>query len=200
MSIEVLKENALKNGIEVLFVQTKQEALEKAKEYIKPGISVGLGGSVSVEEIGFLEYLISRKDITLHNQYEDGISKEENLKRRKTGLIADIYITSTNALTKNGWLVNYDGAGNRVAAQIFGPDKLLLIVGVNKIVNDTQEAIARIGEIAAVKNAERINEKALKFGKEADVTAQSISNKFTIIKKDTPGRISVILVNEPLGY
>ncbi|MDR2342457.1 MAG: lactate utilization protein [Campylobacteraceae bacterium] len=200
MNIEALKENALKNGVEIIFVQTKQNALEKAKEYIKPGISVGLGGSVSVEEIGFFEYLISREDIILYNQYEDGISKEENTKRRKAGLTADIYITSTNALTRDGWLVNCDGAGNRVAAQIFGPDKLLLIVGINKIVNDTQEAITRIGGIAAVKNAERVNKKASKFGKEADATAQGISNKLTIIKKDTPGRISIILVNETLGY
>ncbi|MDR0762505.1 MAG: lactate utilization protein [Campylobacteraceae bacterium] len=200
MSIEELKKNALKNGIEVIFVQTGQEALEKAKEYIKPGLSIGLGGSVSVEEIGLLEYLTSRKDITLYNQYEDGISKEENTKRRKNGITADIYITGTNAITKEGWLINYDGSGNRVAAQIFGSDKLLIIAGVNKIVSDIHEGLDRIEKIAAVKNAQRLNKKALTFGKSADATAQSISNKGGIIHKDVPGRISVILVNETLGY
>ncbi|MDR3177794.1 MAG: lactate utilization protein [Campylobacteraceae bacterium] len=200
MDIEELKENAQKNGIEIIFVQTKQEALEKAKKYIKSGSSVGLGGSVSVEEIGLLEYLVSRKDIILYNQYEEGISKEENLKRRKKGMVADIYVTSTNAITKEGWLINYDGAGNRVAAQIFGSDKLLIIAGVNKIVNDIHEGLARIKNIAAVKNAERLNKKALSFGKAANATAQSISSKSGIIHKDIRGRISVILVNETLGY
>jgi L-lactate utilization protein LutB len=200
MNIEKLQKNALKNGIEIIFVQTKKEALEKAKTYVKSGFSVGLGGSVSVEEIGLLEYLISRKDILLYNQYEDGISKEENKKRRRNGLTADIFITGTNALTQEGTLINCDGEGNRIAGQIFGPNKLLIIAGINKIVKDIDEGFERIKNVAAVKNAERLNKKALTFGKTVNATAQSISNKYGIIQKDTPERISVILVNETLGY
>ncbi|MDR1554711.1 MAG: lactate utilization protein [Campylobacteraceae bacterium] len=200
MSIEKLKENALKNGIEIVFVQTKEEALEKAKEYISSGSSIGLGGSISVEEIGLIEYLKSREDIVLYNQYEDGISKEENTKRRKRGLIADIFVTGTNALTQDGTLVNCDGEGNRVAGQIFGSNKLLIIAGVNKIVNNINEGLERIKNIAAVKNAERVNKKASIFNKTPNATAQSISSKYGIIQKDTPGRINIILVNETLGY
>jgi L-lactate utilization protein LutB len=200
MNIEKLKENAKKNGIEIIFIQTKKEALESAKEYIKEGISVGLGGSVSVEEIGLLDYLTSRKDIILHNQYEDGISKEENTKRRKNGLIADIFIASTNAITQEGTLINCDGEGNRVAGQIFGSNKLLIIAGINKVVKDINDGFERIKNVAAVKNAERLNKKALTFGKNINVTAQSISKKYGIIQQDVLGRISVILVNETLGY
>jgi hypothetical protein len=174
--------------------------LRKAKEYIKSGLSVGLGGSVSIEEIGLLEYLISRKDIILNNQYENGISKEENTARRKKGIVADIYVTSTNALTEDGVLINCDGEGNRIAGQIFGSSKLLIIAGINKIVKDINEGFERIKNIAAVKNAERLNKKALSFGKQINATAESISSKYGIIEKDTPGRITIILVNEILGY
>jgi hypothetical protein len=144
--------------------------------------------------------LTSRKDITLHNQYEQGISKEENAKRRKLGVIADIFITSTNALSEKGELINCDGEGNRVAAQIFGSDKLLLIVGVNKIVKDVEAGLERIKTIAAVKNAERLNKKAASFGKEPNYSGDDISQKYGVIKSDKKGRTTIILVNETLGY
>ncbi len=95
--IEVLKSC----GYDAHFVKNKEEAFELAKTYIKPNMSVGLGGSESVKEIGLLGYLLNNKDITVHNQYEDGISMDENIKRRKQGLVSDIFVTSTNALTKD---------------------------------------------------------------------------------------------------
>ncbi|MDR1976302.1 MAG: lactate utilization protein [Campylobacteraceae bacterium] len=200
METKTLKLNCEKNGFEFVSAKTKQEALEIAKGYITKGSSVGLGGSVSVEEIGLLEYLSNSKDITLFNQYEEGITKEENAKRRKEGLTADIYVTSTNALTRKGELVNADGSGNRVAAQIFGSKKLLLIVGKNKIVRDVAAGFERIKNVAAVKNADRLNQKALTFGKEPNYTPKDISQKYGIIVSETPGRIVIIFVDEALGY
>jgi L-lactate utilization protein LutB len=200
MDIAKLQAACEKNGFYVVFAQTKKEALAKAKEFIQQGSSVGLGGSASVSEIGLLEDLISRKDIVLYNQYEDGITKEENTKRRKLGLTADIFVASANALTKEGELVNCDGEGNRVAAQIFGPDKVLLIIGINKLVNTIEDGLERIKNIASVKNAERLNKKAAQFGKEPNFQPEDISKKYTIIKSDIKGRIVIILVNEPLGY
>ena len=200
MDISKLQAACEKNGFELVFTQTKKEALAKAKEFIPSGSSVGLGGSASVGEIGLLDDLIARKDIVLYNQYESGISKEENTKRRKLGLTADIFIAGVNALTKNGELINCDGEGNRVAAQIFGPDKVLLIAGVNKLVDTIEDGFERIKNIASVKNAERLNKKAAEFGKAANFQAEEISKKYTIIKSDLKGRIVIILVNEPLGY
>jgi hypothetical protein len=107
-------------GYDANFVKTKEEAFELAKTYIKPNMSVGLGGSESVKEIGLLEYLLNKKDITLFNQYEDGISMDENIKRRKQGLVSDIFVTSTNALSKDGKLINADGSGNRVKQSSYG--------------------------------------------------------------------------------
>ena len=193
--------NSFKNcGYDAHFVRTKEEALELSKTYIKSGMSVGLGGSVSVQEIGLLDYLLNKKDITLFNQYEDGISMDENIKRRKQGLVSDIFVTSTNAITKDGKLVNADGSGNRVAAFSYGPKNVLVIVGINKIVENLEAGFKRVMEVAAIKNIERINNKAIEMGKEPKYNLDNIANKFSWVKADDKDRIIIILVDEELGY
>ena len=193
--------NSFKNcGYDAHFVKTKEEAFELSKTYIKSGMSVGLGGSVSVQEIGLLDYLLNKKDITLFNQYEDGISMDENIHRRRQGLVSDIFVTSTNAITKDGKLVNADGSGNRVAAFSYGPKNVLVIVGINKIVEDVESGFKRVMEVAAVKNIERINNKAIEMGKEPKHNLDNIANKFSWVKADDKDRIIIILVGEELGY
>jgi len=192
--------NLEKHGFEVIQVPNKTEALKIAKSFIKDGQKVGLGGSVSVSEIGLLDYILNHKNLNVSNQYEPGISMEENTKRRREGMMSDIFVSSSNAITKNGELVNADGSGNRVAAQIFGPKKVLLIVGINKIVDDVKAGFARITNIAAPKNIERINNTAIKYGKEPKHNMSNIGNKFAYIDADVPGRTTIILVNENLGY
>ncbi|MDN5064053.1 lactate utilization protein [Aliarcobacter butzleri] len=188
-------------GYDAYFVKDKAEALSLAKSYIKPNMSVGLGGSESVKEIGLLDFLLENKEITLHNQYEAGISMEENIKRRKQGLISDIFVTSTNAITKDGKLVNADGSGNRVAALSYGPTNVLLIVGINKIVDSLEDGFKRVMDVAATKNIDRMNKKAISFGKEPKYNLDNIARKFTWIKADDEkGRIIIILVDEELGY
>lgn len=188
-------------GYDAYFVKDKAEALSLAKSYIKPNMSVGLGGSESVKEIGLLDFLLENKEITLHNQYEAGISMEENIKRRKQGLISDIFVTSTNAITKDGKLVNADGSGNRVAALSYGPTNVLLIVGINKIVDSLEDGFKRVMEVAATKNIDRMNKKAIFFGKEPKYNLDNIARKFSWIKADDEiGRIIIILVDEELGY
>ena len=188
-------------GYDAYFVKDKAEALSLAKSYIKPNMSVGLGGSESVKEIGLLDFLLENKEITLHNQYEAGISMEENIKRRKQGLISDIFVTSTNAITKDGKLVNADGSGNRVAAFSYGPTNVLLIVGINKIVDSLEDGFKRVMEVAATKNIDRMNKKAIFFGKEPKYNLDNIARKFSWIKADDEiGRIIIILVDEELGY
>ena len=193
--------NSFKNcGYDAHFVKTKEEALELSKTYIKSGMSVGLGGSVSVQEIGLLDYLLNKKDITLFNQYEDGISMDENIHRRRQGLVSDIFVTSTNAITKDGKLVNADGSGNRVAAFSYGPKNVLVIVGVNKIVEDVEAGFKRVMEVAAIKNIDRINNKAIEMGKEPKYNLDNIANKFSWVKADDKDRIIIVLVDEELGY
>lgn len=192
--------NLEKNGFEVIRVNDEKEALEVAKSFIKEGMKIGLGGSTSVAQIGLLDYVCSLQNITLYNQYEEGITMEENTRRRREGILSDLYITGCNAITQNGELVNADGSGNRVAAQIFGPKKVLLIAGVNKIVSDIQAGFERITNVAARKNIDRMNEKAVQMGKKPHYDLDNIANKFTYINGDVVGRTTIILVNEELGY
>ena len=188
-------------GYDASFVKTKKEALELSKTYIKSNMSIGFGGSETVKEIGLFDFLVNKKDITLYNQYEAGISMCENIKRRRQGLLSDIFISSTNAITKDGKLVNADGSGNRVAALSYGPTNVLLIVGVNKIVEDLEAGFKRVMETAATKNINRINNKAIEMGKEPKYNHDNIANKFSWIKGDDEiGRIIIILVDEELGY
>ena len=193
--------NTLENcGYKVHFVQTKEEAFELSKTMIQSGMSVGLGGSTTVKEIGLLDYLVQKDDITLFNQYEKGISMEENTNRRRQGMLTDIYVTGTNAITRDGKLVNADGSGNRVAALIFGPKKVLVVAGVNKIVDTLEDGFKRLMDVAATKNVDRMNNLAKINGKEPRHNLDNIANKFSYIKADEKDRINIILVNEELGY
>jgi len=198
--MDTLKEAFKKHGMEVIIVSNKEEALSAAMHFIKPGMSIGLGGSTTVSQIGLLEYVTSLKDITLFNQYEKEISMEENLQRRRFGMLSDLYICGTNALTRNGELVNADGSGNRVAAQIFGPKKVLIVAGKNKIVETIEDGFKRIHDVASPKNIERMNNLALQMGKQPRHNMDNIGNKFTYINGDVEGRTTIILVEEDLGY
>ena len=198
--MEKLLETLKSCGYNPHFVKNKEEAFALAKTFIKPNMSVGLGGSVSVQQIGLLEYLVNKKDIVLHNQYEAGISMEENIERRRKGVVSDIFVTSVNAITRDGKLVNADGSGNRVAAFSYGPKNLLVIAGINKIVETLEDAFKRVMEVAAPKNIERINNVAIKMGKEPRYNLDNIANKFSWVKADDKDRIIIVLVDEELGY
>jgi hypothetical protein len=196
VSIKILEEV----GYRVYTAKNKKEALEISKSLIKKGMSVGLGGSTSVKEIGLLDDLLKRDDIELFNQYEKGISMEENFHRRRYGMLTDMYVTSTNALSLDGKLINADGSGNRVAAMIFGPVNVLVIVGKNKIVKDLEAGFKRVMDVAAVKNVKRMNVIAKSMNKEEKHNLDNIANKFSYIKADVNHRIILILVDEELGY
>ena len=198
--MDALKKIFKKHGMEVICVSNKEEALSVAMSFIKPNMSIGLGGSTTVAQIGLLEYVVSLKNITLFNQYEKGISMEENTNRRRGGLLSDLYICGTNALTKNGELVNADGSGNRVAAQIFGPKKVLIVAGKNKIVGTIEEGFKRIHDIASPKNIERMNNTAIAMGKEPRYNINNIGNKFSYINGDEEGRTTIIIIDEDLGF
>ena len=193
--------NLRNHGFEVITVKNAVEALETAKNFFTRAKSVGLGGSTTVQEIGLLSWLREQNSFQLFDQYEEGISMEENVERRRKGLLADIFVSSSNAITRSGYLVNVDGAGNRVAAQAFGPKKVLLIVGKNKIVPDVEAGFRRIEEVVAPKNVERVNKKAFSLKKEERYTVKNIQSVFVVIKKtDDAGRINLILVDEALGF
>jgi L-lactate utilization protein LutB len=196
-------QNLRERNFEVIVVSSGDEALKAALDLIPDESVVGMGGSTTVREIGLLDALRAGS-YDLCDQYEEGISKEENFKRRKRGLTADVFVTGTNAIAKEGALVNIDGMGNRVAALAFGPEKVILVVGQNKICDTIDAALERVQNHVAPKNAARfgVDTPCAKTGECSDcAAAQRICNIYSIIKRQwAPGRIHVILVDEDLGF
>jgi hypothetical protein len=164
---------------------------------------IGVGGSTTIKEIGLLDAL-SGKKYKFINQYEEGISSEESLERRRRGILSDLYITGTNAITQAGQLVNCDGMGNRVAAQIFGPQKIFIVSSVSKIVPDVDAAFKRIREIAAPLNAKRLgidSACARGLGCEACEPETCLCNFWTIIERQREkGKMTLFLIEEKFGF
>jgi L-lactate utilization protein LutB len=211
-------ENLQKRSMNGYYASNRAEALSIAMGLIPEGVVVARGDSMSVEQIGLLAEIIRRDKNALIDPFEtdgEGHWPEESKRQRmmRETFFADVFITSTNAITLDGKLVNIDGAGNRVSAMIFGPAKVILIVGVNKIVKDAEAALERIHQIAAPINAQRhyLKHHAEKFANLPCVKTGSciecrhenkICNYTVTIDGAMPqhkGRINVVLVNEELG-
>jgi hypothetical protein len=201
--LECVKEALERNGIEAMVVPTGAAAAEAALAEIPRGARVGLGGSQTVREIGLLAAL-RKGDYDLIDQYRDGLSRDEALALRKQGAQADCFVSGSNAITDDGKIVNTDGLGNRLAAFCFGPGKVIVIAGRNKITCDLDAAMERVRNVAAPINARRfgLTTPCVETGKCTDCDSpERICNLTLIIEKQhTKGRMKVILVNEDLGY
>jgi L-lactate utilization protein LutB len=192
-----------KNGMNGYLVNSHEELIDKVNELTNEGDTVSCGGSISLFETGVIDYLRSGKYNFL-DRYEDGLSKDDLKKLYRSTFSADVYFTSTNAITEKGELYNVDGNGNRVAAMLYGPDKVIIIAGVNKIVENIEEAIKRNERVSAPANCKRLNRATpcVKVGHCMDCSSEDrICNEYTIIKRQgNKDRIHVIFLNEELGY
>lgn len=196
-------ENLEKNNMEAYYVENEKEVLEKIKELITEGETVSVGGSMTLFETGVLDLLRNDKYNFL-DRYKPGLTKEDIKDIYRKSFCADAYFTSSNAITEDGELYNVDGNGNRVAAMIYGPDKVIVIAGINKIVKDVDEAIERNKRIAAPANTKRLARKTpcAKLGYCVDCSSPDrICNDYVLIRKQgQKGRIKVIIVGTELGY
>ena len=196
-------ENLEKNNMNGYFVQKEEEAVKKVEELIKEGDTVSVGGSMTLFETGVIEFLRNGR-YTFWDRYEEGLSKDDIKDIYRKSFSADAYFTSSNAITEEGELYNVDGRGNRVAAMIYGPDKVIVVVGVNKIVRNLDEAIMRNREWAAPANTRRLNRKTpcAEVGYCMDCKSEDrICNEYVTIKRQLDkNRIHVIIVNKELGY
>ena len=134
-----------------------ERALDEVVAMIPPGATVYRSGSMTTTNLGLWEKVAALPGVNLLDPYLPGLSPEEGMEIRRRGMSADVMIASSNAITLDGKLVNLDGMGNRVAAMIFGPTKVILVVGVNKITPDLESAMARVKHYAAPINSMRIN-------------------------------------------
>jgi len=190
------------NNMQGMYAETGEEALQRTLELVPKGSSVGLGGSLTLDQIGAVEAL-RKGDYHLIDTRNPGLSEAERDKLDKQALVSDVYLTSTNAVTLDGKLVNVDGQGNRVAAMIFGPSRIIVVAGVNKIVPTQEAALQRIKDYVGPIHARRRDRPlpCAKSGKCSDCRAPlRFCNVTGIIenqrKKD---RITVIICGERLG-
>lgn len=201
--IKRTKEALEKNNYDVYVVNTKEDAANMVESIIEKGSTVSFGGSMSILECGVLNKL-RNGEYNLLDRYKEGLTSEDIGKIFRESFFADYYLTSTNALTENGELVNLDGNGNRVAAMIFGPKKVVVIAGINKIVRDIDEAYKRVRDEAAPINAKRLSRKTPcgVTGKCMDCSSpERICNHMVVTyRQNTKNRGIVILVREDIGY
>jgi hypothetical protein len=215
---EKVIENLQKRNMNGYFAPNRAEALSIVMDMIPPGALVARGDSITLEQIGLLTAISKRNENTLINPFqadENGVfpPMEDRIQMIRESFFSDIFITGTNAVTLDGKLVNIDGFGNRVAAMIHGPSKVMLIAGANKIVKDVEEGLNRIHQYAAPINAQRHylkhnwkdfgNMPCAKTGICVDCKSDMrICNYTVIIDGAMPrhkGRINVVLVGEELG-
>jgi hypothetical protein len=192
-----------KNRFNAVFYETSQDALEKLLEIIPPDATVGVGGSWTLIQLGLVEKLEERGN-TVYCHHKPGLSPEEVLEIRRKQLTCDVFLTSTNAITEDGRLVNTDATGNRVAAMVFGPKKVIILAGTNKIVKNLDDAQDRIRTTAAPMNNKRLNRPnpCVKTGHCVDCQGPTrLCNVTTVLHKRPPASdIHVWIVGEELGY
>ncbi len=186
-----------------IYVKSRKEAGEEILKHIGPKQRVGVGGSVTIRGLGILEQLVARGH-TIYDHWKPGLSKENALETRKAQMTSDLFLSSVNAVTLNGELVNIDGLGNRVNSTIFGPGKVILVAGYNKIVENIEEAIKRIKNVAAPINAKRLNidVPCAKLGKCVDCNSPNRICRVVVIHERKPSLtdILIIIVGEELGF
>ena len=189
-----------KRNFEAYYCPDKASALAKALELIPETDVVGWGGSVSIAEIGLQQAVKVRNKVI---DRDTAKSPEERVALMKKALTCNTFLMSANAITEQGELFNIDGAGNRLAALCYGPDSVIVVAGLNKVVADMDAAVSRGRHFAAPVNAQRFNldTPCCKTGECANcVGTSSICCQFVETRLCKPaGRIKVILVGENLG-
>ncbi len=190
-----------KNNFEALFVLDSKAAFDEVMKRIPDGATVSVGGSVTLRQVGLLEALGKRKINFISPTQAKNI--EERLELTQKSFSSDVFLSSTNAVTEDGKLFNVDATGNRVGAMFIGPQKSIIIAGVNKIVKDVEAAQKRVKEWAAPQNAKRLGKKTpcVETGVCGDCSSPDrICNIYvTLAKKPSRSQVVVILVGEKLG-
>lgn len=149
-------ENLRRNLFNASYFDTHAEAGEYICKLITPGMTVAFGGSMTVRMMGIREKAVALGAILIDHGNPE-LSSEQQLETMRQELTSDLFISSSNAITAGGALVNVDGYGNRVAAMIFGPRKVIIVAGINKVVENEQAAFDRIEQLAGPMNMKRLD-------------------------------------------
>lgn len=188
--------------MEGYYCPDKESAKAKVLELIGPNKKVvTYGGSISLDEVGLKEAVEEAgHDLLRREKYVTPDEKRECFAKQT---LADVFMMSTNAITLDGELVNIDGSGNRVACLSFGPNEVIVVAGMNKVVSNVEEGIARSRNFAAPPNTVRLgcDTPCAKIGQCGNCLNDTICCQIVVTRASrVPGRIKVILVGEELGY
>ena len=212
---KTLIKNLQRRHIEGFYCPTSEEAVKKVSELIEDGNSVTWGGTMTVRDLGIPDYLRNRGTLEVldRDQVE---TLEEKQAMYLRAFSTDVYLTSANAISEDGVIVNIDGNGNRVAAITWGPKKVIFVIGLNKVAQTVEAALSRARGTASPINAARFNK-----GGTRDVdnivggyqtpcqvdgvchncnSPESICNYVHFLRNSPKGRHVVVLVGENLGY
>lgn len=198
---QVLVKNLRSRHFEAYYCADRSSALEKALELIPEGASVGWGGAMSAEEIGLIDAVRSGGYHAIDR--DKGATPEERDQIMRQCLSAQVFLTGANALSLDGQMVNIDGNGNRMAAIVYGPESVIVVAGMNKVMDSLEDAVTRARTVAAPMNKQRFG--AVTGCAETGVCVNCksegcICNQILITRHCRPaGRIKFILVGEALG-
>ena len=199
--IESAVEALRSNRFDAHYISTKEGLLGKLSELMPAGCTCSLGGSITLAETGIKSHLEKGGNFTYYDRYAPGINIDEVFHQ---ALNCDVYFSSTNAITLDGKLYNVDGRANRVAAICYGPQKVVIVAGYNKIVTDIPAAQARLREFSAPANALRLGHQtpcgAVGICQDCKSSQRMCSQELITGWQVFPGRISVLIVGEQYGY
>lgn len=210
--IKTTMENLQKNGMKPFYAEKKEDVIPIIESLVEKGSSVSHGGSETLKQTGVIDFL---KNGDFDYIDRSGLEGEELRECYIKAFGCDAYFSSSNAVTMNGELYNVDGNSNRVACIVFGPRQVIMVVGINKIVENINDAVLRVKEAAAPPNTQRLDCKTPcavtgkcislnnddSFICDGCASPQRICCNYVISAKQRhTDRIKVIIVNENLGY
>ncbi|MCQ1531807.1 lactate utilization protein [Lutispora saccharofermentans] len=201
MKSEMIK-NFKSRNIEVSFFETLEEAKDRMIELIPPDSSVGVGNSKTLKDMNISKLLKERGNIVFDKTLAENKAESEQVKKKS--LLADWYITGTNAVSKEGHIVNIDHSGNRAAAMIYGPDNVIIVIGRNKICGTLDDAVKRARNISAPMNAKRAgyNPPCLQLNRCIDCKSdERVCFNLVIIEGQfVKDRMKLFIVDEEAGF
>ena len=199
---ERLIKNLKRRNMEAFYCKTAAEAVNKVSELIADGCSVTWGGSMTIRDMGIPQALKSRGTLEVLDR-DEVTDRDEVVKIYERAFTADVYLSSANAISEDGVIVNIDGNGNRVAAITWGPKKVIFIIGINKVAQTVEAALARARSTASPINAARFD---IKTPCQVDGVChncnspESICNYVHFLRNSPRGKHAVVLVGEDFGY
>ncbi len=189
-------------GIDGYYAESSEDALDIIQRFLTPGCSISWGGSETLNQIGLIDILKLESDYTILDRSTVPLEERDAFYSKVVG--CDYFLMSSNAITMDGELVNIDGAGNRVACLITGPKNVIIVAGMNKIVEDVDAGVFRTRNIAAPPNTVRLGKDTpcSHHGRCGNCLSDDCICCSVVVtrKSRIPGRIKVVLVGETLGF